>query len=186
LAFKGNSMIAVTDIQKNLPDWPAGVIQPWLIEFANDPGMGWPPPEPFGDHRWGRLLGQRPVSWWRDVSWTLERTSCGLACVTPKAQADILGIRKEIASGKPSDVTRRRWSNIFRFLLNAGTFPVAPIVMRRPEGLSLIDGTHRFAVLSAMQVMPNENFISLGVKKPALEQEIWIGNHAKRELPLVQ
>jgi hypothetical protein len=52
-------MITVADIQKDFPDWPAGVIDPWLIELANDPGMGWPPAAPYGDHRWGRLLGQR-------------------------------------------------------------------------------------------------------------------------------
>jgi hypothetical protein len=66
-------MITVAGIQKDLPNWPADVIEPWLIEFANDPGMGWPPPEPYGDHRWGRLLGQRPLSWRRDVTWTLEK-----------------------------------------------------------------------------------------------------------------
>jgi hypothetical protein len=55
-------MVTVADIQKHLPNWPKEVIDPWLIEFANDPGMVWPPPEPYGDHRWGRLLGQRPVS----------------------------------------------------------------------------------------------------------------------------
>jgi hypothetical protein len=27
-------MITVTDIQKDLPDWPTGVIEPWLIEFG--------------------------------------------------------------------------------------------------------------------------------------------------------
>jgi hypothetical protein len=25
------------------PNWPNGVIDPWLIEFANDPNLGWPP-----------------------------------------------------------------------------------------------------------------------------------------------
>jgi hypothetical protein len=45
-------MVTVADIQKDLPNWPKEVIDPWLIEFANDPGMGWPPPKPYGDHRW--------------------------------------------------------------------------------------------------------------------------------------
>ena len=64
-------MITVADIPKDSPDWATRVIEPWLIEFANDPGMGWPPPEPYGDHRWGRLLGQRPISWWKYVTWSL-------------------------------------------------------------------------------------------------------------------
>src|ERR1700681_1451529 len=83
-------MITVADIQKDFPDWPAGVIEPWLIEFANDPDMGWPPPEPYGGHRWGRLLGQRPISWWKNVTWTLEKTDCGFDGLTPKAKPDVL------------------------------------------------------------------------------------------------
>jgi hypothetical protein len=43
-----SSMVTVADIQKNLPNWRTDVIDPWLIEFANDPGMGWPPTEPYG------------------------------------------------------------------------------------------------------------------------------------------
>jgi hypothetical protein len=46
-----DSKVGVVDIQKDLPNWPDTVIDPWLIEFANDPGMGWPPPQPYGDHR---------------------------------------------------------------------------------------------------------------------------------------
>jgi hypothetical protein len=45
--------------------------------------------------------------------------------------------------------------------------------MRRPEGLSPIDGTHRLAVLSALRIMPEEKFASLGLEKPA--EEVWVG-----------
>jgi hypothetical protein len=128
-------MVTVADIQKDLPNWPAGVIEPWLIEFANDPGMGWPP-EPYGDHRWGRLLGQRPLSWWQKVTWTLEKTDCGLDKLTSKAKADAMDIRKEMEGGKPSPTTKRRFDNIFRYVLNDGSFPVAPVAMRHREGLS--------------------------------------------------
>jgi hypothetical protein len=38
-------MVTTADIQTDLPAWPVDVIQLWLIEFANDPGMSWPPPE---------------------------------------------------------------------------------------------------------------------------------------------
>jgi hypothetical protein len=55
-------MVTLEDIKKTLPQWPDEVIGEWLIYFAND-GLGWPPPEPYGDHRWGVLLGHRPVSW---------------------------------------------------------------------------------------------------------------------------
>ncbi len=179
-------MVVVEDIQKDLPNWPEAVIKPWLIEFANDPDMGWPPPDPFGDHRWGRLLGNRPLTWWRDVKWTLEKVDCSFDGLTPKAKRDVIGIRTEISGRQPSEITKRRWDNIFRYTLNAGIFPIAPIVMQRPEGLSPLDGTHRMAVFSALQLMPRESYAAKGLEKPALKQEVWLGVHKDGELPLAQ
>jgi hypothetical protein len=126
------------------------------------------------------------VSWWQNVTWSLEKTNCGLTELTPKAQADVMDIRNEISGGAPSESTKRRWDNIFQYTLNAGTFPVAPIIMRRPEGLSPIDGTHRLAVFSGLQMMPNEQFAALKLEKPALEQDVWIGTHKDGELPNAQ
>lgn len=154
-----------------------------MIEFANDPGMGWPPTEPYGTHRWGRLLGQRPLSWWQDVTWTFEKANCGLDQLTPKAQADVMDIRREINGRAPSESAKRRWDNIFRYTLNAGTFPVAPVIMRRPEGLSPIDGTHRMAALSAIRLLPEVNFTAKKLSKPANEQDVWIGMHKDGEFP---
>jgi hypothetical protein len=178
-------MVTVADIQKDLPEWPDGVIDPWLIEFANDPDMGWPPPEPFGDHRWGRLLGGRPVSWWCHVAWQLGKIDCSFPKLAPKAQADVMDIRTEM-NGEPSGATERRFNNAFRYILNAGTFPLPPVVMHLPAGLSLLDGTHRMAAFSALQLMPDEKFAALDLKKAALEQEAWIGTHRAGEVPLVQ
>jgi hypothetical protein len=176
-------MVTVADIQKDLPDWPAGVIEPWLIEFANDPGMGWPPPEPYGDHRWGRLLGQRPVSWWKDVTWSSEKADCGFEGLTPKARADVIDIRKEIQGGNPNPATKRRWNNLYRYVVNDGSFPVPPVVMLRPEGLSPIDGTHRMAVLSGLCLIPDAAFAAKNLAKPSNEQTVWMGRHKDRELP---
>lgn len=97
-----------------------------------------------------------------------------------------MDIRNEITGGAPSATTKRRWDNIFRYTLNAGTFPMPPIIMRRPEGLSPIDGTHRLAVFSALRIMPEESFTALGLEKPALEQDVWIGPHKDGELPNVR
>jgi hypothetical protein len=52
--------------------------------------------------------------------------ACALTELTPKAQADVMDIRNEISGGAPSESTKRRWDNIFRYTLNAGTFPVTP------------------------------------------------------------
>jgi hypothetical protein len=38
-----------------------------------------------------------------------------------------------------------------------------------------IDGTHRLAAFSALQLMPQHKFADLGLTKPALEQDVWMG-----------
>lgn len=35
-----------------------------------------------------------------------------------------MDIRKEMEGGKPSPTTKRRWDNLFRYVLNDGSFPV--------------------------------------------------------------
>jgi hypothetical protein len=69
-----------------------------------------------------------------------------------------MDIPKEIAGGNPSSTTKRRWDNLFRYVLNDGSFPLPPVVMRRPEGLSPIDGTHSMAVLSGLRQLPEAAF----------------------------
>ena len=62
-----------------------------------------------------------------------------------------------IAMDWTSPITSRV-PHVFRYVLNDGSFPVPPVVMRRPEGLSPIDGTHRMAVLSGVRLIPEANF----------------------------
>jgi hypothetical protein len=108
----------------------------------------------------GRLVAP-PINWWRMRS--------------PY-------VRKEIEGGKPSATTKRRWDILFRYILNDGSFPVAPVAMRRPEGVSPIDGTHRMAVLSALRLIPEANFAAKKLAKPANEQQVWMGKHEDGDL----
>jgi hypothetical protein len=84
--------VTLADIKNELPAWPDDVIRQWLHYFANEPDCGWPPPEPLGDHRWSRLLGGRPLSWWKNVTWKKEKVKCELASLSPKARADVTDI----------------------------------------------------------------------------------------------
>lgn len=77
------------------------------------------------------------------------------AAISCRNQASI---RNENMGGSPTQTAKRRSDNLFRYVLNDGSFPVAPVVMRRPEGLSPIGGTHRMAVVSAFQLLPEANF----------------------------
>jgi hypothetical protein len=68
-------MVSLQDIKSDFPNWPDDVIDQWLLKLANQPGMCWPPPDPMSGHRWELLL-TNPISWWKDVTWTLETRDC--------------------------------------------------------------------------------------------------------------
>src|ERR1700686_424794 len=71
--------VSLADIKRDLPNWPDEVVELWLFYLANRGDTGWPPPEPLGHHPWAAILGYRPLSWWREVSWKRERTDCGFS-----------------------------------------------------------------------------------------------------------
>jgi hypothetical protein len=55
--------------------------------------------------------------------------------------------------------------------------------MRRSEGLSPIDGTHRMAVLSGLRPLPESAVAAKKLAKPSNEQDVWMGRHRDGELP---
>ena len=176
-------MVSVADIQKDLPDWPDDVIEQWLHYFANEPDCGWPPPEPLGDHRWGKLLGGRPPSWWKNVTWKKEKVKCELASLSPKARKGVSDIVALFNSGLADAVTKRRIAAPWVYLIEKGVFPRALVTMRVPGGLSLLDGSHRMAAFTLVQELDATMMEKIKKKRPASEQEVWVGLHCSGEIP---
>ena len=145
-------MVSVADIQKDLPDWPEDVTEQWLHYFANEPDCGWPPPEPLGDHRWGRLLGGRSLSWWKNVTWNRERVKCDLASFSPKARTAVANIVFRFNDGTDA-TTQRRVAQPWVHLRDNGVFPRALVAMRTPGGMILLDGSHRMAAFFLIQAL---------------------------------
>jgi hypothetical protein len=112
---------------------------------------------------------------------------CGIDGLTPKAKADVMDRYPQGDRGRQAELDheKRRWNNLFRYILIDGSFPLPPVVMRRPEGLSPIDGTHRMAVLSGLRLLP-EAFTTKKLAKPSNEQNVWMGKHKGGELPNAQ
>jgi hypothetical protein len=179
----GWRIFSVKDIQDDLPEWPDDVIDQWLVYFANEPDLGWPPPEPFDNHRWGRILGARPLSWWREVTWKKEKIMCDLASLSTKSRRIVDEMIREINSGKADASTKRRFRDAYHYILNNATFPKPVLAMKVPTGLTVLDGSHRMGAFCALQKMPDENFERLRLKKAAPEQEVWLGTHARGEPP---
>jgi hypothetical protein len=88
-----------------------------------------------------------------------------------------------LATAKPT-VTKRRYQNALQHILDHGVFPGAIVAMKSPGGLIILDGSHRMGAFCGVQLMPDAFFEKLNKKRPALEQEVWIGTHADGEVPL--
>jgi hypothetical protein len=176
-------MVEVADIKKDLPGWPDDVIKQWLHYFANEPDGGWPPPDPLGEHRWRNLLGGRPLSWWKNVTWERQAQACTLDNLSPNARASVVDIVNTVNGGKADPITKRRFDHAFNYILNNAAFPKPLITMKPPAGLILLDGSHRMAAFCALQKMPNEKFEALKLKKAVPQQELWLGTHSAGEFP---
>jgi hypothetical protein len=177
-------MVSIADIQKDLPRWPEDVIEQWLLYFANEPDCGWPPPEPLGDHRWAELLGNRPLSWWKNVTWKKQKVRCDLAALTPKARADVTDLVAGMKSGALDASTKKRIAQPWLHIKDRATFPRALITMQKPDGLSLIDGTHRMAAFHMIQELPTAEFDKINKRKAPLKQHLWVGAHSDGEVPV--
>jgi hypothetical protein len=163
-------MVDVADIKKDLPNWPDDVIDQWLFYFANEPDCGWPPPEPLGDHRWKGILGGRPLSWWRDVTWNKETVKCDVASLSKKSQAIVSGVISEVNAGKADAVTKRRFDHSFHFILNNAAFPKPILAMKVSSGLEVVDGSHRMSAYHYKNLVSEAEKAVASVSDPALKQ----------------
>jgi hypothetical protein len=90
----------------------------------------------------------------------------------------------EKASGTIDEETGRRFKKVADYLMKNGVFEKPPIAIRLPDGLSILDGNHRISAFCGLQETPAELLESRGLKKPAPEQDLWIGAHSRGEVPL--
>jgi hypothetical protein len=176
-------MVSVAEIKNDLPEWPDDVIEQWLHYFANEPDCGWPPPEPLGNHRWNGLLGCKPLSWWKNVTWKKETAICDLASLTQKARTDVSDIIAEINAGTADASTMKRVAQPWIYIKDHGIFPRAMVTMMKTDGLSLIDGSHRMAAFELIQRLTNTELKGMGFERPARAQEVWLGTRSDGETP---
>jgi small nuclear ribonucleoprotein (snRNP)-like protein len=137
--------VSLADIKNDLPAWPDEVINQWLFHLANRDDTGWPPPNPLGYHPWAFILGFRPIPWWREVTWKLEKTNCGFENLCQATKAIVARVLVEKTSGNIDEATLRRFDNAFNYILKNAVFEDPPIAMRLPDGLSILDGNHRIS-----------------------------------------
>jgi len=178
--------VSLADIKSDLPLWPDDVVKLWLFYLANRAGgdTGWPPPDPLGNHPWAFILGFRPLSWWREVTWKREKTDCSFLNLCQGTKDIVARMLAEKANETIDEETGTRFKNAADYILKNGGFREPPIAMQLADGLSILDGNHRITAFCGVQEVPAETLEKRGLRKPTQEQELWIGTHSRKEVPL--
>jgi hypothetical protein len=62
-------------------------------------------------------------------------------------------------------------------------FPHGLVTMKKPDGVSLIDGNHRMAAFEMVQSLTDAQFAQANLQRPSRDQEVWVGTHSGGEVP---
>ncbi len=127
-------MVEHADIKADLPNWPDDVLDQWLLKLANrGPDTGWPPPEDLEGHAWENILGRRPLSWWKNVTWQLQQSELTFAqlCVGTKRIINGMidahvGNARNVYAGANS---KARVAAALRYISKHGTFRDSLVAM---------------------------------------------------------
>jgi hypothetical protein len=154
-----------------LPNFPDALATDWLMPFVDELGA------PRSSGRWLNILAGRPLKFWRNVSWTLERVDLVLIVQSRLTSGCNLGLT-EMETGYFEGVSnvysqqipdgRERTLQALAFLEAHRVFPRPPALLRYPSGMmEIVDGNHRMlAFVRAMKMHPQ-------AADPV--QGIWIG-----------
>jgi hypothetical protein len=102
--------------------------------------------------------------------------------ISRKARADVSEIIAEF-NLRTDDSINRRVSRSWLYIIENGKFPRPIVTMKKPDGISLIDGNHRLAAFELVQGLPDAQFAKEGYQRPSRDQEVWVGTHSKDEVP---
>jgi hypothetical protein len=179
-------MVSLQDIKSDFPNWPDDVVDQWLLKLANQPGMGWPPPDPMSGYRWDLIL-THPIFWWKDVTWTLETRDCSFDKLSIDARRTVNSMYEALIEGVENgfrgDDSPARFQRQLRIVALTGKFERPPVLFPIASGLSPLDGNHRlFAHHIALQ-MSDEDLAKYNVKRPPASQSVWIASHKNGEDP---
>ena len=150
-------MIELATIKADLPDWPDEVIELWLLKLANrGSDTGWPPPEPFGESAWKHILGDRPLSWWKRVTWKREDRDLNFEALSQDPRSIVNKMLDAHINNKTNVYStmlnsKARFESAALYIAQNGTVPEPLVGMELEDGLSVLDGNHRMAALCYCQ-----------------------------------
>jgi hypothetical protein len=145
-----------------------------------------PPPDPMSGHRWELLL-TNPISWWKDVTWTLETHDCSFIKLSIDARRTMNSMYDALVEGVENgfggDNSLARFQRRLGILATTGKFERPPVLFPIASGLSPLDGIHRIFAHHLSQMMSDEDLAKYQVDRPTATQSVWIASHKNGEDP---
>jgi len=144
-------------IKRDLPNFPAEIIEDWLLPRAKD--LGWPPTH----QNWQGILFTKDIEFWSSVSWLQEDKNL-LEMSWSKTTLNIINDlqsayaldEKNIYHSLLGMSGKTRYLSALKYLFEHGSFP-KPICLLKEggNGYSVVDGHHRFVAWKVSYTLIN-------------------------------
>lgn len=170
------------DIQKDLPNMPAEIIEVWLKPIAQREDYGWPPGE---YNAWHYELGSDSrLAYLAGLRWDKKEMALNpdmidkhdMNSVMDLFQTHVVGISMSSAASQPEHYS------LFRdhcdYLKEHGTF-INPIVLEETgAGLHVLDGFYRLCAYFYLSAYLQSENTEIKAARLAERQSVWLGKQA--------
>jgi len=171
------------DIQKDLPNTPAEIIEDWLGPIARLEDYGWPPTE---YNAWHYKLGSdATLGYLSGLQWTRKEIALNPDMIINRDMNSVRDIFQTHVVGvsfSPS-VSKPEYYNLFRdhcdYLKEHGVFKKPVILEETDAGLHILDGFYRlcaFFYLGGYLQYENTEIMATHL---AEHQQVWLGKQAR-------
>jgi len=170
------------DIQKDLPDTPAEIIETWLEPVAEQDDYGWPPTE---YNAWHYLLGSDSrLNYFAGLQWEKKEIALNPAMIIAKdmdAVRDIFQAQVVGVSFSPS-LSDPEFYNLFRrhidHLKEHKIFENPVIMEETGDGLRILDGFYRIAAFFFLFGYLQYENTETRATNMAAYQSVWVGKRS--------
>jgi len=172
------------DIQKDLPNTPAEIIEEWLEPVAQMDDYGWPPTEYNAWHY--KLEGDSTLAYFSGMQWDKKEMALNPDMIINSDMDSVRDIFKTHVVGvsfSPS-ISMPEYYDLFcahrDYLKEHGMFEKPVILEQTDAGLHILDGFYRLCAFFYLYGYLQYENTETQATKLAEYQQVWLGKQSKR------